>query len=180
MRPLLRFALASLLGAFPLAASAACPALLNHKFNGLDGKPLDLCQYQGKAVLVVNTASRCGFTPQFEKLEGLYRQYRERGLVVLGFPSNDFRQELETNAQVGDFCRSTYGVQFPMVEKSSVTGDGANPFFRQLATAADEAPRWNFHKYLIAPDGRTVYSFQTQVEPDSPAVMAKLQPMLRK
>ena len=180
MTPLLRIVVASLLSAVPLAASANCPALLNHQFKGLDGKPIDLCQYQGKALLVVNTASRCGFTPQFEKLESLYRQYREKGLVVIGFPSNDFRQELQTNAEVGDFCRSTYGVQFPMVEKSSVTGDGANPFFRQLASSTNEAPRWNFHKYLIAPDGRTVHSFQTQVEPDAPAVMAKLQPMLRK
>jgi glutathione peroxidase len=180
MSSILRAALAGLLYAVPLAASAGCPALLNHQFKGLDGKPLDLCQFEGKAVLVVNTASRCGFTPQFEKLEGLYRQYREKGLVVVGFPSNDFRQELQSNAEVGDFCRSTYGVQFPMVEKTSVTGDGANPFFKQLATSANEAPRWNFHKYLIAPDGRTVHSFQSQVEPDAPAVMAKLQPMLRK
>lgn len=178
--PSLRLAaLALTLGVLPVSASANCPELLDHKFNTLDGKPLDFCQFKGKAVLVVNTASRCGFTPQFEKLEALYRQYRDKGLVVVGFPSGDFRQELETNAQVGDFCRSTYGVQFPMVEKTSVTGDAANPLFRQLA-AASEAPRWNFHKYLISPDGKTVHSFQTQVEPDSPAVMTKLQPMLRK
>lgn len=164
----------------PAVASAACPALLNHKLKGLDGKPLDLCQFEGRAILVVNTASRCGFTPQFEKLEGMYRQYKDKGLVVLGFPSNDFRQELETNAQVGDFCRLTYGVQFPMAEKTSVSGDEANPLFRQLAAATGEAPRWNFHKYLIAPDGKTVHSFQTAVEPDSKAVMSKLQPMLQK
>jgi glutathione peroxidase len=167
------------LASVPFCASA-CPALLDHQMKTLEGKPLDLCQFQGKAILVVNTASKCGFTPQFEKLEGMYRQYKDRGLVVLGFPSNDFRQELATNQEVGDFCRMTYGVKFPMAEKSTVTGDGANALFKALATATQEQPRWNFHKYLIAPDGKTVYSFQTQVEPDSKEVMAKLEPMLRK
>lgn len=164
----------------PALAQAACPPLLNHKLKGLDGKPLDLCQYENQAVLIVNTASKCGFTPQFEKLEGMYKQYKDRGLVVVGFPSNDFRQEFDSNQQVGEFCRLTYGVQFPMVEKSVVSGTDATPIFKQLAAATKEAPRWNFHKYLIAPDGRTVYSFQTQVEPDSSEVMSKLQPMLRK
>ena len=145
-----------------------------------NGADLPLADKLGTVLLVVNTASKCGFTPQFEKLEGMYRQYKDKGLVVLGFPSNDFRQELETNAQVGDFCRLTYGVQFPMAEKTSVSGDDANPLFRQLAAATGEAPRWNFHKYLIAPDGKTVHSFQTAVEPDSKALMSKLQPMLQK
>lgn len=162
------------------ASAAGCPALLNHKLKTLDGKPLDLCQFEKRPILVVNTASKCGFTPQFEKLEGMYKQYKDQGLVVIGFPSNDFRQELETNTQVGDFCRLTYGVQFPMAEKSSVSGESANPFFKQLAAATQEAPRWNFHKYLIAPDGKTVYSFQTAVEPDAPQVMSRLQGMLAK
>lgn len=166
--------------AAPLAASAACAALLDHQMKGLDGKPLDLCQFEGRAIIVVNTASKCGYTPQFEKLEGMYKRYRDKGLVVVGFPSNDFRQELATNAEVGEFCRLTYGVQFPMAEKTSVTGDSMNPFFRQLAAATKQSPRWNFHKYLIAPDGRTVHSFATGVEPDAPEVMAKLQPMLKK
>ena len=180
MTRLSRWTLATLaLALSPLAASA-CPALLNQQMKTLDGKPLDLCQFQGKAILVVNTASKCGFTPQFEKLEGMYRQYKDQGLVVLGFPSNDFRQELATNQEVGDFCRMTYGVKFPMAEKSSVVGEAANPFFKSLAAATQEQPRWNFHKYLIAPDGKTVYSFQTQVEPDAKEVMARLQPMLRK
>ena len=174
-----RFVSAAVLAA-PLAASAACPALLNHQMKGLDGKPLDLCQFEGRAIIVVNTASKCGYTPQFEKLEGMYKRYRDKGLVVVGFPSNDFRQELATNAEVGEFCRLTYGVQFPMAEKTSVTGDSMNPFFRQLAAATKQSPRWNFHKYLIAPDGRTVHSFATGVEPDASEVMAKLQPMLKK
>lgn len=178
MNPLFRLLSIAVLAA-PLAASAACPALLNHQMKGLDGKPLDLCQFEGRAIIVVNTASKCGYTPQFEKLEGMYKQYKAKGLVVLGFPSNDFRQELASNAEVGEFCRLTYGVQFPMVEKTSVTGDAANPLFRQLAAATGQAPRWNFHKYLIAPDGKTVTSFATGVEPDSAEVMAKLKPMLK-
>lgn len=171
---------ACLLGAFPLAVTAACPELLNEQMKTLEGKPLDLCQFQGKAILVVNTASKCGFTPQFDKLEGMYKKYQDKGLVVVGFPSNDFRQELASNQEVGDFCRMTYGVKFPMAEKSSVTGDAANPFFKRLADATLEPPRWNFHKYLIAPDGKTVYSFQSSVVPDSPEIMAKLQPMLKR
>lgn len=171
---------ACLLGAVPLAASAACPALLNEQMKTLEGKPLDLCQFEGKAILVVNTASKCGFTPQFEKLEGMYKQYQDKGLVVLGFPSNDFRQELASNQEVGDFCRMTYGVKFPMAEKSSVAGDAANPFYKRLAGATGQPPQWNFHKYLIAPDGKTVYSFPSGTVPDSPEVMARLQPMLRK
>lgn len=178
---LARLAVAALaFAALPLSVSAACPALLDVKLNSLDGKPMDLCQFEGHPILVVNTASKCGFTYQYEKLEGMYKQYKDRGLVVLGFPSNDFRQELVSNKEVGDFCRMTYGIQFPMVEKTSVVGDAANPFFRQLAAITHENPKWNFHKYLIAPDGKTVYSFATAVEPDANAVMSKLQPMLGK
>jgi glutathione peroxidase len=176
-----RFALAAcLLGVLPLAAMAACPTLLNEQMKTLEGKPLDLCQFEGKAILVVNTASKCGFTPQFDKLEGMYKQYQDKGLVVVGFPSNDFRQELASNQEVGDFCRMTYGVKFPMAEKSSVVGDAANPFFKRLADLTLDPPSWNFHKYLIAPDGKTVYSFASSVPPDSPQVMSKLQPMLKK
>lgn len=160
--------------------SAACPPLLDFRLKTIEGKTLDLCAFEGKPILVVNTASRCGFTPQFEKLESLHQRYGAQGLVILGFPSNDFRQEPGSNQAVGDFCRTLYGVKFPMIEKSSVTGDAANPFFRKLATLAGEPPRWNFHKYLVAPDGRTVHSFQTHVEPDAPMVVDRLVPMLRK
>lgn len=176
-----RLAIACLaLAAAPLGALATCPPLLDVKLTSLEGKPIDLCQFEGRPILVVNTASKCGYTYQFEKLEGMYKQYKDRGLLVLGFPSNDFRQELTSNKEVGDFCRMTYGVQFPMVEKTSVVGDSANPFYRQLAAITQENPRWNFHKYLIAPDGKTVYSFGTAVEPDAAAVMSRLQPMLKK
>ncbi|MEO8040792.1 MAG: glutathione peroxidase [Betaproteobacteria bacterium] len=170
---------AAVLGALAAGASAACPPLLDQQLKTLEGKPLDLCQFEGKAILVVNTASKCGYTPQFDQLEGMYKQYKERGLVVLGFPSNDFRQELASNKEVGDFCRMTYGVRFPMAEKSSVIGDAANPFFKRLAEATMDPPTWNFHKYLIAPDGKTVFSFPSGMAPDSAPVMTKLQTMLK-
>ena len=161
------------------ALAAACPDLLNHKFKTVMGKEVDLCQYADRAVLVVNTASRCGYTPQFSKLQALYDQYKDQGLVVIGFPSNDFRQELATNTEVGEFCLVNYGVKFPMMEMSSVKGSAANSLFKELAQSTGTAPGWNFHKYLIAPGGKEVYSFATRVEPDAKEVMSKLQPMLK-
>ncbi len=170
-------ALALVLGAN--AASAACPSLLDHRFTSLQGKALDLCEYAGQPILVVNTASKCGYTPQFEKLEALYKRYRSRGLVVIGFPSNDFNQELASNREIAEFCKLTYFVEFPMIEKGAVTGANAVPFFRQLAAATGQAPQWNFHKYLIAPGGKAVYSFATPVEPDSREIVGRLVPMLK-
>lgn len=161
------------------AFAGACPALLDHKFTTFDGKQVDLCQYAGRPILVVNTASRCGFTPQFSKLQEMYAEYQAKGLMVLGFPSNDFKQELATNREVGEFCLVNYGVSFPMMEISSVKGGSANPLFKQLAQATGAEPGWNFHKYLIAPDGTEVYSFSTRTPPDAAAVMAKLRPMMK-
>ena len=178
LKLLLLIVTACVLGA-PGAAAPACPALLDHRFNSLQGKPVDLCEYANRPILVVNTASKCGYTPQFDKLEALYKRYRSRGLLVIGFPSNDFNQELATNKEIASFCRLTYFIEFPMIEKSSVTGAAADPFFKQLRAAAGEAPQWNFHKYLIAPDGKTVYSFRSQVEPDSREIMSRLSPMLK-
>jgi len=161
------------------AMAEACPGLLDHRYTSLQGKPVNLCDYTGRPVLVVNTASKCGYTPQFEKLEALHKRYQGRGLVVLGFPSNDFNQELATNQEIAQFCKLTYFVEFPMVEQGSVTGPRASAFFRQLAAAGGAAPQWNFHKYLIAPDGRTVYSYDSPVEPDSRELMGRLLPMLK-
>jgi glutathione peroxidase len=173
-----RILLVLALTALPVVANA-CPSLLNHRYISLQGKPVNLCEFAGRPILVVNTASKCGYTPQFEKLEAMHRRYQGRGLVVLGFPSNDFNQELATNKEIAEFCKLTYFVEFPMIEKGSVTGPGANDFFKQLAASAGAAPTWNFHKYLIAPDGKTVQSFGTRVEPDSREIMGKLQPMLK-
>ena len=162
---------------FP-AAAAACPELLNHKFTTLQGGQLDLCRYAGKPILVVNTASKCGYTPQFEKLEALSTKHKGK-LLVVGFPSNDFNQELASNQEIYKFCKLTYAIEFPMIEKASVTGAGAMPFYKQLRAATGQAPQWNFHKYLIAPDGKTVHSFATAVEPDARELLGKLTPMLK-
>jgi glutathione peroxidase len=171
------FAIAFAMGMLPMTA-VACPELLNHKFTTLQGGSLDLCKHAGKPILVVNTASKCGYTPQFEKLEALSTMQKGK-LLVVGFPSNDFNQELATNEEIAKFCKLTYAIEFPMVEKAAVTGAGAMPFYRQLRTATGQAPQWNFHKYLIAPDGKTVYSFGAAVEPDSKELLGRLSPMLK-
>ena len=160
-------------GAVP-AAPAACPALLNQTVPRLqDEKPQSLCQYAGKVVLVVNTASYCGFTPQYKSLEALQARYRDRGLVVLGFPSNDFgQQEPGSNAEIADFCENTFGVKFPMFAKSRVTasaGAAANPLIADLAQRTGQWPRWNFHKYVVARDGGTVTTEQLIARIDTEA-----------
>jgi glutathione peroxidase len=179
------FAAAWLVGFAPLAsaatpaAPAACPALLQHTFPRLqDEKPQSLCQYKGKVLLVVNTASFCGFTPQYEGLEKLHARYRDRGLVVLGFPSNDFAQESGSNKEIADFCENTFGVKFPMFSKTAVRGKDANPFFRQLADATGRAPLWNFHKYLIGRDGKVVAQYSSLTTPDDPALLKALEQQL--
>ena len=161
--------------------AAACPALLQHTFPRLqDEKPQSLCQYSGQVLLVVNTASYCGFTPQYEGLEKLQARYRERGLVVLGFPSNDFLQEKGSNAEIADFCENTFGVKFPMFGKSAVRGSDANPLFRQLAASTGKAPSWNFNKYLIARDGRVLAHYGSTTRPDDPALLKALEQELAK
>jgi glutathione peroxidase len=148
--------------------AASCPAVLHYTFNRLqDDAPQDLCQYSGKVVLVVNTASYCGFTKQYEGLEALYAKYGSRGLVVLGFPSNDFgKQEPGSSKEIADFCFNTYGVKFPMFAKSSVKGPEANPLHAQLTKLTGEAPKWNFTKYLIDRSGKVVQHFPSKVTPE--------------
>jgi len=181
--PALVIALAALLGTGRPAAAAepaACPALLRHTFPRLqDEKPQDLCQYSGRVLLVVNTASFCGFTPQYEGLEKLYADYRERGLVVLGFPSNDFLQESGTNKDIAEFCENTFGVKFPMFSKSAVRGADANVLFRELAQQTGRAPLWNFHKYLIARDGKIVAQYSSLTKPDDPKFVRAIEQELR-
>jgi len=169
---------ALLLSAVP-AIAAECPRLLDHQYTTLQGGRVNLCDYADRAILVVNTASKCGFTPQFEKLEGLYKKYKDKGLMVVGFPTNDFKQELATNKEIGEFCLLTYDVWFPRVEKPTVTGAAADPLYKQLTEATGQPPKWNFHKYLISPGARQVYSFGTRVEPDAPEIMGKLTPLLK-
>jgi len=160
----------------PPPATDACPELLNYSFNRLQtGKPESLCQYRGQVVLIVNTASYCGYTHQYEGLEALYRKYKSRGLVVVGFPSNDFGgQEPGSNKEIAEFCRLTYGVEFPMFEKSSVTSIKTNPLFARTG----QSPKWNFHKYLVDRDGKQVTSFGTRVEPDNGDLVGAVERML--
>ncbi len=143
-------------GAPAPAPAADCPELLRVTFNSLQtGKPQSLCQYKGKVLLVVNTASYCGYTGQYEGLEALYRKYRDRGLVVVGFPSNDYgAQEPGTNQEIAEFCRTTYGVEFPMFEKAAGVRVAANPLYAQLIKKTGQAPQWNFHKYLVTAAAR--------------------------
>lgn len=160
-------------------AQAACDGLLDYQFTTLQGEHMDLCDYREQPILVVNTASKCGFTPQFEQLEAMYERYHEHGLLIVGFPSNDFKQELSSNKAIGDFCKSTYDVQFPMAAKSSVVGPAANAFYRRLATATNEPPMWNFYKYLILPGSEKVYVYSSDHEPTSPEIMDRLRPYLK-
>jgi glutathione peroxidase len=163
----------------PVAASASCPAVLKHTFNRLqDEAPQDLCQYAGKVVLVVNTASYCGFTPQYQGLEALYAKYAARGLVVLGFPSNDFKQESSDAKKIADLCYNTYGVKFPMFASSSVTGATANPLYTELIKATGNQPKWNFNKYLIDRNGKVLDYFPSKVTPQDPALVSKIEQAL--
>jgi glutathione peroxidase len=160
-------------------AGAACPAILDQRFLSLQGKPQDLCQYRGKVVLVVNTASYCGYTEQYKGLQALYDKYQRRGLVVLGFPANDFgKQEPGSNAEVADFCERTFKVKFPMIEKTSVIAGQANPVYEALFKVTGERPKWNFHKFLVARDGATVKSFPSRVTPESDAFVSEVEALL--
>ena len=141
---------------------------------------VEFCKaYRGKVVLVVNTASRCAFTGQYEGLERLYGEYRERGFEVVGFPSNDFGgQEPGSEASIKEFCRLTYGVRFPMYAKTHVRGENADPLFKALAEAAGHGPRWNFHKYLIDREGRLAGSYSSLVKPESSELKKAIEGLL--
>jgi glutathione peroxidase len=162
------------------AATTTCPSLLNKTFPRLqDEKPQSLCQYSGQVVLVVNTASKCGFTPQYEKLEALYAKYKDRGLVVLGFPSNDFRnQEPGTAKEIAEFCANTYGVKFPMFAKTHVTGEEANALHVELSKATGTTPKWNFYKYLIGRDGQAFKGYNSLTSPDDRDFVADIEKLL--
>ena len=147
----------------------------------ITGSDAKLGDYAGKVLLVVNVASKCGLTPQYEALEKLYKERRDQGLVVLGFPANDFgAQEPGTEKEIADFCDRTYAVRFPMMGKTAVKNEGGSAVFDGLAKATGERPKWNFHKYLISRDGQTVMSFASNVEPHSPELVGKIEEMLGK
>ncbi|MDC1466809.1 glutathione peroxidase [Litorivicinus sp.] len=154
-----------------LKAKADCAALLDHSIRQLAGEKVDrLCElYQNQVVMIVNTASKCGFTPQFDGLEKLYKKHKSEGFVVLGFPSKDFgNQEYASESETADFCRLTYGVQFPMYETMHAKKGKADPLFKGLAEAADnDYPSWNFHKYILDRNGKLVGSFGSFTGPSS-------------
>ncbi|MDZ7804531.1 glutathione peroxidase [Thiohalophilus sp.] len=158
-----------------------CPAALDFSARTLnEQQTINLCErYRHRVVLIVNTASKCAFTPQYEGLEALYARYRSQGLVVLGFPSNDFaHQEPGSEAEIRSFCRLTYGVQFPMFAKTRVREANADPLYAYLGRAAGEFPQWNFHKYLLDRQGRLVGSYPAQVRPDAPALIEQVEALL--
>ena len=163
------------------AAPASCSPLLSHTFPRLqDEAPQNLCQYQGKVLLVVNTASYCGFTGQYDDLEKIYAKYKDQGFVVLGFPSNDFgQQEPGSNKEIADFCKNTYDVKFPMFAKSSVSGSTANPLFKMLIAKTGTTPKWNFYKYLIDRQGNVNSSFNSLTKPTSDSITKSIEKLLQ-
>jgi glutathione peroxidase len=158
-----------------------CPTLLDHKFNRLqDDAPQNLCQYSGKVTLVINTASYCGYTAQYEGLEKLYAKYKDKGFVVLGFPSNDFgQQEPGTNKQIADFCKNTYDVKFPMFAKTSVSGKNPNPLFKMLIEKTGTTPKWNFYKYLIDRNGNVVEAYSSLSNPSGKTITSQIEKLLQ-
>ena len=161
--------------------AAGCPPLLASTQPRLqDDVAQPLCQYRGRVLLVVNTASYCGFTEQYRALEALHSRYQARGFTVLGFPSNDFgQQEPGNRQQIAELCFNTYGVRFPMFAKSVVTGPQANPLFAALARDTGSPPRWNFHKYLVDREGRAVQAFPSAVDPLDPRIAREIERLLQ-
>ena len=159
---------------------------LDFKMKSLTGKEVDLNEYKGKVVLMVNVASKCGLTPQYEELEALYEKYQDKGLVVLGFPCNQFgKQEPGSDAQIAEFCSETYKVKFPMFSKIEVNGEGAAPLYKHL-TALETKPKgagnitWNFEKFIVGKNGQVVARFAPKTAPDAKEVMAVLEAELAK
>ena len=158
-------------------ANASCPDSLDFDVKLLgEDKKVNLCnEYLGKVILVVNTASKCGFTPQYEGLEKLYKEKKGQGFVVLGFPSHDFYQEPATEKEIKDFCNLTYDVKFPMFTKTKVRGKDAHPFFKLLTKETNSSPKWNFHKYLIGRDGELITDFSTRTKPYDDDVISAIE-----
>lgn len=161
--------------------NTACASVLSHTFLRLqDEVPQNLCQYQGKVIMVVNTASFCGFTSQYEGLEKIYARYKDKGFVILGFPSNDFgQQEPGSNKEIAEFCKNTYDVKFPMFAKSSVSGKDANPLFKMLISKTGTTPKWNFYKYLIDRNGNIIESYNSLTKPDSKSMTSEIEKLLK-
>ena len=148
-------------------------------FTSIEGNPMPLSEYEGKAVLVVNTASQCGFTPQYEGLQSLWDEYKDKGLVVIGVPSNDFgTQEPNKEGVIKEFCETTFGINFPMTEKNIVKGSHAHPFYQWAQGQTGKFPKWNFYKYLIAPDGTVAGFYSSLTKPKSTKVIKAIEKIL--
>jgi glutathione peroxidase len=183
------FLIASAAGMGPAGAAERSDMSTNEtdayqfEFVSLDGDKLPLAAWRGRPVLIVNTASFCGYTPQYRDLEALWQRYRDRGLVVLGVPSNDFgEQEPGSAAEIKQFCETNYQVDFPLTEKYRVVGGAAHPFYRWVAAQLGEGgtPRWNFHKYLVGPDGQLAGTWPTHIRPSDAAIAAEIENALTK
>lgn len=151
---------------------------LRGTFQSIDGGTLSIEDWRGQPVLVVNTASQCGFTPQYKGLQAIYDRYRDRGLVVLAVPSDDFNQELASAQEVKAFCELTYGIDLPMTDITHVKGAQAHPFYKEVRAATGFEPSWNFNKVLIGPDGAVVATWGSAARPESRAVLGKIEPLL--
>ncbi len=175
--------LLALLGTSTHAEKMPQTSAYDFSFTTLVGhKPLPLSEFKGKVILIVNTASKCGFTPQYAGLEKLYNQYKSQGLVILGVPSDDFgHQEPGSNTEIANFCRINFGVTFPMTSKQVVTGDQANPFYRwaRQELGFGSAPKWNFHKYLIDRHGKLIDYYYSTTKPDSKKLISAIEDALK-
>ena len=157
----------------------ACTDLLNSNLRVLDSDDeKNLCEYSGNVVLVVNVASRCGYTPQYAALQRVYSKYKDDGFVVIGIPSRDFKQEFSEEAKVAEFCSTEYGVEFPMFATTKVTGKKAHPFYKKLIAASGKEPKWNFAKYLIGRDGKVIEHYKSSVTPESERLVSAIQAVL--
>lgn len=167
--------------ALPLTARAGAITAFDFSFTDIDGQPLDLGGFAGRPLMIVNTASRCGFTYQYDGLQALYDRFRDQGFMLIGVPSDDFGgQELASEAEVKDFCAVNFALDFPLTEITHVRGAKAHPFYQwaREELGADQAPGWNFHKYLIAPDGQLAGAFNTRIEPTSAEVTGAVEALL--
>jgi len=161
------------------SAAFSCTNLLNSELKVLDSsEKINMCEYEGNVILVVNVASKCGYTYQYESLQNLYDNYKDEGLVVVGVPSRDFRQEYTEESSVAEFCSTTYGVDFPMFATAKVRGSKAHPFFKKLAQESGMTPNWNFNKYLIDRDGKVYKGYRSKVKPDSELLVNAIEKLL--
>ena len=165
--------------AFFSVTTLACSDILDSNLRILDSDDeMNLCEYTGNVILVVNVASRCGYTPQYAGLQRLYNKYKEDGLMVIGIPSRDFFQEYSAESKVAEFCSTEYGVEFPMFATAKVTGKKAHPFYKKLIAASGKEPKWNFAKYLIGRDGQVIEHYKSSVTPESERLVSAIQAVL--